>query len=257
MAIVDFKAMKSDKELFDTMADRLIEDTRKKKKYYATLYNKANMLKNEVNKLLIDLSDLCFANGIPIMKPIHDFTYPELEELLVDNNIDGKTNEKLKILLYKIKMRTDEIKELRIKMIQLDLYEGHISGMEDDTLDEEYIDMERIRVERGIGIEDKFSPDESLELNDDNNDYYTHQLDGTKSLKQIAYEVYGNPSYWIHIYNYDDNTKKINKIVLENNISIKDVIDAPEVLEGLKIKIPKEIGFYTDEFNTSVLESVA
>ena len=48
MAIVDFNAMKSDKELFDNMADRLIKDTLKKKKEYASLYNKANMLKNEI-----------------------------------------------------------------------------------------------------------------------------------------------------------------------------------------------------------------
>ena len=34
MAIVDFKAMKHDKELFDNMADKLIQDTLRKKKKY-------------------------------------------------------------------------------------------------------------------------------------------------------------------------------------------------------------------------------
>ncbi|MCR4580934.1 MAG: hypothetical protein K5666_00265 [Bacilli bacterium] len=259
IALVDFKAMKSDKELFDSMADRLIKDTLTKKKYYATLYNKANMLKNEINKLLIDLNALCFENGIAINKSIHEFTYSELEDLLVDSKVDNKINEKIKIFIYKIKMRLDEIKELRIKMIQLDLYEGHLEGMEDDTLDEEYIDMDRIRAERGIDLNNEYSTEEAeLDLSDEvDSPYYTCRLDGYKSLKQIAYDVYGNPSYWIHIYNYDDNSNKINKVILDNNISIKDIISNPSYLEGIKIKIPKEIEFYSDEFNTAVLERVA
>ena len=259
MAIVDFKAMKNDKVLFDNMADRLIKDTLNKKKYYETLYNKANMLKNEINKLLLDLNDLCLTSGIALNKTIHDYTYTELEDLIVDTDIDNKIKEKFKIVLYKIKMRIDEIKELRTKMIQLDLYEGHMADMEDDTLDEEYIDMDRIRYERGIDLEEGVisSLTGEIKLEDTNDEYYEYTIDGKVSLKQVAQEVYGNPSYWVHIYNYEDNYKKINKIIVDNYISIKDIISNPEYLEGLKIKIPKEIEFYSDEFNTEVLEKVS
>ena len=44
MAIVDFKAMKHDKELFDSMADKLIDDTLKKKKRYNTYANRKTLL---------------------------------------------------------------------------------------------------------------------------------------------------------------------------------------------------------------------
>ena len=64
MAIVDIASMNRAKKLFNDMADVLIEDTLNKKKKYETLYNKANMLKNEINKLLIDFNQLCLENNI-------------------------------------------------------------------------------------------------------------------------------------------------------------------------------------------------
>ena len=218
MAIVDFKSMKNDKALFDSMADRLIKDTLNKKKYYETLYNKANMLKNEINKLLLDLNDICISNNIAVIKPIHDCTYHELEELVVDCKADNKIVEKIKIILYKIKMRLDEIKELRTKMIKLDLYEGAIAGIEDDTLDEEYIDMDRIRLERGIDLDDDIITDiknviDLLSVEDNNKEYYEYTFDGKANLKQIAQEIYGNPSYWVYIYNFDDNKDILKKFL--------------------------------------------
>jgi len=259
MSIVDIKAMKNDKALFDNMADRLIKDTLNKKKYYASLFNKANMLKNEINKILKDLEDLCINNHIALGKNIYDYIYSELEELIVDLNLDNQIKEKYKILLYKIKMRLDEIKDLRTKMIQLDLYEGHLSGMEDDTLDEEYIDMDRIRFERGIYLDENVTTEitGNSRLIDVNDDYYEYELDGNVNLKQVSQEIYGNPSYWVHIYNYADNNKKINKVVVDNHITIKEILDKPELLEGITIKIPKEIEFYSNEFNTAVLETVS
>ena len=261
MAIVDFNAMKSDKELFDNMADRLVKDTLKKKKEYATLYNKANMLKNEINRILIELEDLCYKNNIGLNKDIHEYELPELEDLLVDAKVTHDVLEVLKLNIYKIKIRVDEINELRTKMIKLDLYEGHLSDMEDDTLDEEYIDLDKIREERGItlldtveSVIDKFNYDDLKPSNSD--EYYDYVFDGKMSIKRIAEEMYGSPSYWVHIYNYDDNAEKINKIVVDESIQLDDIITKPEYLKDLKIKLPKQIEFYSEDFNTAVLKEV-
>lgn len=262
MAIVDIASMNRAKKLFNDMADVLIEDTLNKKKKYETLYNKANMLKNEINKLLIDFNQLCLENNIVLSKPIFEMnSYTELEDSVIDVKVDNNIVEKIKILLYKIKMRLDGIIELRTQMNQLDLYEGHSADMEDDTLDEHYIDMDEIRRKRGIDLEQDILNDLDINLDmyesSEDSEYYDYRLDGLATLKQIANEVYGNPSYWIHIYNYSDNSKKIYKVALDNYLSIKDVVENPELLKGIKIKIPKEIEFYSDEFNTSVLEKVA
>ena len=261
MAIVDFNAMKSDKELFDSMADRLVKDTLKKKKEYASLYNKANMLKNEINRILITIEDVCYKNNIALSKDIHEYEFNELEDLLVDTKAPNTIVEVLKINIYKIKIRLDEINDLRAKMIQLDLYEGHLSDMEDDTLDEEYIDMDKIREERGItlldtveNVIDKFNYDDLKPSNSD--EYYDYVFDGKLSIKQIAEEMYGSPSYWVHIYNYDDNSEKISKIAMEESISLDDIIKNPSYLKDVKIKLPKQIEFYSDEFNTAVLKEV-
>lgn len=261
MAIVDFNAMKSDKELFDSMADRLIKDTLKKKKEYASLYNKANMLKNEINKILITIEDTCYQNNIALSKDIHEYEFPELEDILVDNKISHEIVEVLKVNIYKIKIRLEEINELRTKMIKLDLYENHLNDMEDDTLDEEYIDLDKEREKRGItlldtveNVIDKFNYDDLKPSNSD--EYYDYVFDGKLSIKQIAEEMYGSSSYWVHIYNYDDNSEKINKIALEESISLDDIIQNPSYLKNLKIKLPKQIEFYSDEFNTAVLKEV-
>ena len=261
MALVDFNAMKSDKELFDNMADRLIKDTLKKKKEYASLYNKANMLKNEINRILLSLEETCFSNNIALSKDIHEYEYNELEELLIDVEIPNKVLEELKINIYKIKIRLDEINDLRTKMIKLDLYEGHLSDMEDDTLDEEYIDLDKIREERGItlidsveNILDKFNYDDIKPSNSD--EYFDYTFDGKTSIKQIAKEMYGSPSYWVHIYNYEDNNDKINRIVIDEVIDIDTIVNDPSYLKDLKIKLPKQIEFYSDEFNTAVLKEV-
>ena len=261
MAIVDFNAMKSDKELFDNMADRLIKDTLKKKKEYASLYNKANMLKNEINKILITIEDTCYKNNIALSKDIHEYEYNELEDILVDTKASHEIVEVLKVNIYKIKIRLEEINELRTKMIKLDLYENHLNDMEDDTLDEEYIDLDKERGKRGItlldtveNVIDKFNYDDLKPSNSD--EYYDYVFDGKLSIKQIAEEMYGSPSYWVHIYNYDDNSEKINKIAMEESISLDDIIQNPSYLKNLKIKLPKQIEFYSDEFNTAVLKEV-
>ena len=68
--------------------------------------------------------------------------------------------------------------------------------------------------------------------------------------------MYGSPSYWVHIYNYEDNSEKINKIAMEESISLDDIIKNPSYLKDVKIKLPKQIEFYSDEFNTAVLKEV-
>ena len=261
MAIVDFKAMKHDKELFDNMADKLIQDTLRKKKKYDSLYNKANMLKNEISQILIKIQNICFEQSIVLSKDIHEYTYNDLEDLLVDLKIPNIYIEELKINIYKIRIRLDEINKLRTEMIQLDLYENHINDMEDDTLDEEYIDMDKIRQERGISIMedidqvlDKF---DFNDIQDEEEDYYSYRFDGKHNLKTISNEIYGNPSYWLHIYNYDNNQEIINKIALDNYKKIEEVVLDSELLKGIKLKFPKEIEFYTSEFNTSVLKKIS
>jgi len=109
MSIIDFKAMKHDKELFDSMADKLIKDTLTKKKRYDTLYNNANKLKNEINQILLNIQRICYEQSVALSKDIHEYTYPELEDILVDIKIPNINIEELKINIYKIKIRLDEI----------------------------------------------------------------------------------------------------------------------------------------------------
>ena len=87
MAIVDFKAMKHDKELFDNMADKLVKDTLHKKKKYDSLYNEANMLKNEISQILLKIQSICYEQSIVLTKDIHEYNYNELEDILVDLKI--------------------------------------------------------------------------------------------------------------------------------------------------------------------------
>jgi hypothetical protein len=262
MSIIDFKAMKHDKELFDSMADKLIKDTLTKKKRYDTLYNNANKLKNEINQILLNIQRICYEQSVALSKDIHEYTYPELEDILVDIKIPNINIEELKINIYKIKIRLDEINKLRTEMIQLDLYENHINDMEDDTLDEEYIDMDKIREERGISPVEKLDEvltkfDYSSITSSDRDEYYNYVFDGKASLKDVASEVYGNPSYWVYIYNYSDNASILNKIALDNYLEIDELINNKQFLSGLKLKLPKEIEFYSEEFNTSVLKKIS
>lgn len=264
MSIIDFKAMKKDKELFDNMADRLIKDTLNKKKEYATLYNKANMLKNEINLILIDFRKTAYEAGLKIDRNINDYSFSELEDLLVDTNIANKYLEKLKIYVYKIKLRLNEINQMRTNMIQLDLYENHMNGMEDDTLDEEYIDMDKIRAERGIEFNDEVEAVTSVlqkfnydSLTSTTDEYFDHICDGTITIKDIAREMYGSPSYWVYIYTFDNNEDIINKILLSNHINIDEFVSNPEYIKGINLKLPKEIEFYSDEFNTTTLKKIS
>ena len=261
MSIIDFKAMKQDKELFDNMANRLIKDALNKKKRYETLYNKANMLKNEINQILVKIQHTCYEHSIPLNKDIHDYSYKELEELLVDVDLPNSILEGLRINIYKIKIRLDQINKLRTEMIKLDLYENHLNAMEDDTLDEEYIDMDRIREERGIdlinnidAVLDQFN---YKDLISNEEDYYEYKFEGIQNLKSVAKEIYGNPSYWVYIYNYSDNSKKISKIALDKIKEIDEVVVDGELLKDISIKIPKEIDFYSEEFNTAVLKKIS
>ena len=149
-------------------------------------------------------------------------------------------------------------------MIQLDLYENHMNGMEDDTLDEEYIDMDKIRAERGIEFDDEVEETTSVlqkfnydSLTSTTDEYFNHICDGTITIKDIAREMYGSPSYWVYIYTFDDNEDIINKILLSNHINIDEFVSNPLYIKGINLKLPKEIEFYSDEFNTTTLKKIS
>ena len=261
MPIVDFKAMKKDKEQFDSSADELMQATMAKKRNYATLYNRANMLKNEINLILLDINKQLKSLNIKPNKLITLFDFNELVEFITSLKVDGKDKEQLEIFVYRIKTRLDEINKLRTEMVQMDVYEGIVAGLEDDTLVEEYIDMDKIRTERGISILDKIDNVlESLNTNnivEDNDDYISFKFDGLVTIRDLANNYYGNPSYWVYIYNYGDNREILNKIALDNNILLEELSTNSDILFGVELKVPKEIEFYSDLFNTTTLKKVS
>lgn len=261
MPIVDFKAMKKDKEQFDSSADELIQATMAKKRNYATLYNRANMLKNEINLILLDIDKQLKSLNIKLNKLITLFDFNELVEFITSLKVDGKDKEQLEIFVYRIKTRLDEINKLRTEMVQMDVYEGIVAGLEDDTLVEEYIDMDKIRTERGISILDKIDNVlESLNTNnivEDNDDYISFKFDGLVTIRDLANNYYGNPSYWVYIYNYGDNREILNKIALDNNILLEELSTNSDILFGVELKVPKEIEFYSELFNTTTLKKVS
>ena len=262
MPIVDFKSMKHDKEQFDSSADHLIKSTVDKKKEYATLYNRANMLKNEINQVLIEIDDLLKELNLKPDRLLSSYNFKELSDYLNSLDLDLKADEMVKVLLYKIQIRLDEINKLRTSMIKLDVYDMVNANLEDDTLYEEYIDMDKIREERDISLVDeiddileKYSIDVSkLEPTDD---YFEYIIDGVSTLRDIANELYGSPSYWVYIYNYDDNEDIFNKVASDNQLTIDDISNNSDIISGLKIKLPKEIIFYSDEFNTTTLKKIS
>jgi hypothetical protein len=69
--------------------------------------------------------------------------------------------------------------------------------------------------------------------------------------------MYGDPSYWVYIYNYDDNVDVINNIINDNYIDIETFASNPIYLKGVKLKIPKEIEYYSNQFNTTTLKKVS
>ena len=261
MPIVDFKAMKKDKDQFDASADELIQATMAKKRNYATLYNRANMLKNEINLILLDIDKQLKSLNIKPNKLITLFDFNELVEFITSLKVDGKDKEQLEIFVYRIKTRLDEINKLRTEMVQMDVYEGIVAGLEDDTLVEEYIDMDKIRTERGISILDKIDNVlDSLNTNnivEDNDDYISFRFDGLVTIRDLANNYYGNPSYWVYIYNFDDNKDILNKLALDNNILLDELSNNSDILSGIELKIPKEIEFYSDLFNTTTLKKVS
>ena len=69
--------------------------------------------------------------------------------------------------------------------------------------------------------------------------------------------MYGSPSYWVYIYTFDDNEDVINKILLSNHINIDEFVSNPLYIKGINLKLPKEIEFYSDEFNTTTLKKIS
>lgn len=259
MAIVDFNALKKDKELFDKMADMSIKNIQAKKKLYDRYYNDVNRLKNEINIILIDIREILSSYNIR-SNELSTLDFDDMVEFIEDKHslVNGKDYEQLKIELYKIKLRRDEINKLRTKMIQIDIYDDQKKGLEDDTLDEEYIDMDKLRIERGITdkvIEEDVEEEITIVEEGDHYYYVSH---GTVTLKMLASEIYGDESYWRLIYNNNDNKEVFKRIMEENDIyEIEEFVNEPSHLNGVRIILPRELEYYSDEFNTTTLKKVS
>lgn len=82
------------------------------------------------------------------------------------------------------------------------------------------------------------------EIYDDSNDlseedeFILFTIDDNLTLKEIAENVYQNENNWIHLYNYRNNTSKIDEAAVLYNVSPETIASNPKYLSGVTLEFP-------------------
>ena len=244
--------VKTKKAKFDLKYDESIELIDRYKR------NKGKLLK------LIDKNKILTPQNIEEydIEDIKDIVKDNSTQDVVDINQINKEVNKLSEMEKRVKENIVELDEILVN-VSTKKGIGNVEKIETDTFHEHYYDMDRIREERGIILDsdqEKIVVSEIIykDYVEDESDeeYFDYQFDGNKSLKELALEIYGSPSYWTHIFNYEDNIDKIIKVMETKDLDYDIVSSDPKYLKGVTLKIPNEIVSYTDEFDTKVLEQI-
>ena len=119
--------------------------------------------------------------------------------------------------------------------------------------------MDRMRIERGVQEELIIVEEEDEEVINiiEEGDYYSCVPKGKVTLKMIANEIYGDESYWKLIYNNNDNKDVFKKVMEDNDLSLFEFVNNPIYLSGIRVILPRELEFYSDEFDTTTLKKVS
>ena len=86
--------------------------------------------------------------------------------------------------------------------------------------------------------------DES-ELEED--EFILFTIDDNLTLKEIAHNVYQNGDNWIYLYNYKNNTNKIDRKAAEYNVSVEEIASTPKYLAGVTLQFPTVLIASNDE----------
>ena len=252
-------------DVLNTNGEVNIEWIKTKKAKFDLTYNETIELldkyKRNKGKLLKQIN----SNNILTPQYIDEYELDDIKDL-INNTIKDESER------YRLDKEVNRLKEIEDRITsnidELDKVFADVSNrkginnidkLEFNTFDEHYYDIDRMREERGITFGENVVAKEIVYKEDNReelDDEMEYTFDGSKSLKDIAEEVYDNPSYWTHIFNYEDNYETIKKELDIKTIDYDKVSKDPNYLKGITLKIPKEIVFYTDEFNTQVLKQI-
>ncbi|MBR6072809.1 MAG: hypothetical protein IKP76_00615 [Bacilli bacterium] len=250
--VVNIEWIKTQKAKFDLKYNETVELLDRYRR------NKGKLLK------LID------KNKILTPQYIEEYDIEDIKDIIKDNSVTNEIDinqlnreiNRLSEMENRIKSNIDVLDEVLLNVSNKKGI-GNVDKLEADTFNEHYYDMDRIREERGIILDDDFDKiisSETLFMEDDREevegDYFNYKFNGYISLKDLAKEVYGSSSYWTHIFNYEKNFDIITKILGTKDLDYDIVSSDPKYLKGVTLKVPSEIVSYTDEFNTKVLKQI-
>lgn len=250
--VVNIEWIKTQKAKFDLKYNETVELLDRYRR------NKGKLLK------LID------KNKILTPQYIEEYDIEDIKDIIKDNSVTNEIDinqlnreiNRLSEMENRIKSNIDVLDEVLLNVSNKKGI-GNVDKLEADTFNEHYYDMDRIREERGIILDDDFDKiisSETLFMEDDREevegDYFNYKFNGYISLKDLAKEVYGSSSYWTHIFNYEKNFDVITKILGTKDLDYDIVSSDPKYLKGVTLKVPSEIVSYTDEFNTKVLKQI-
>ena len=82
---------------------------------------------------------------------------------------------------------------------------------------------------------------EAEEKDDNKDEFILFTIDDNLTLKDIAQNVYQNEDNWIYLYNYRNNTNKIDRKAAEFDASVEDIASTPRCLSGVTLEFPTEL----------------
>ena len=247
-----------------------IEWIKTQKAKFDLKYNETVELLDRYRRNKGKLLKLIDKNKILTPQYIEEYDIEDIKDIIKDNSVTNEIDinqlnreiNRLSEMENRIKSNIDVLDEVLLNVSNKKGI-GNVDKLEVDTFNEHYYDMDRIREERGIILDDDFDKiisSETLFMEDDREevegDYFNYKFNGYISLKDLAKEVYGSSSYWTHIFNYEKNFEIITKILGTKDLDYDIVSSDPKYLKGVTLKVPSEIVSYTDEFNTKVLKQI-
>ena len=269
-------------DVLNTNGEVNLEWITTKKHKFDSIYDETLNLIKRYNRNVGRLLRLIDNNKILTPQYIDEYDIEDVKDLILNKN--EITEEQLDKIINHLSLMKDRvyknIEDLDKILLEVSNKKGiyKINEAEADTFDEHYIDLDAMREEREIFFDDThevffddtnedeitkdieptssetfYSDDIPYIVNEDDIDY---PLDGVKSIRDIARELFGDEKYWLYIYNFSPNEAVLKDALGVKKINPSMVEEHPEKLKGVVLKIPKEIMYYTESFGQDTLDEI-